>query len=320
MRIQTIAMIGATGFIGRHLAAELTRRGYRLRALTRRRERSKHMLVFPRLELVQANVHAPGVLETELAGCQAVVNLAGVLNERRPGDFDRVHAELPARIVAACHANGIGRYLHMSALGAAGDAPSRYLRSKAAGEQAVMGAARQGLGVTVFRPSVVFGPDDDFFNRFATLLALTPLALPLACASARFAPVYVEDVVQAFARTLTDNDSHGEAYSLCGPEQYTLADLVRYAGQVSGHERRVFGLGDRLSYLQGLVMERLPGQIFTTDNYRSMQVPNICDGDDLARLGIRATGIEAIVPGYLGQRCKQARYDEFRSHAGRDEH
>ena len=155
-------------------------------------------------------------------------------------------------------------------------------------------------------------------NRFATLLTMVPVALPLACPDARFQPVYVDDVALAVANALTDKSTHGESYNLCGPEQYALSALVRYVAAVTGADRTIVELGPGLSRLQASVMQMLPGKLFTLDNYNSMQVPSICDGDDLERLGVAARTLESIVPGFLGNRNKQALYDGFRTYAGRD--
>ncbi|MGB0751197.1 MAG: complex I NDUFA9 subunit family protein [Gammaproteobacteria bacterium] len=316
MTKHTIAMIGGTGFIGGIIAAQLSREGYRLKLLTRARERAKRHIVLPTLELVEADVHDEAVLREHLNGAKAVINLTGILNESRAGDFNRVHAELPAKIVSACKSVGVSRLLHMSALKAASDAPSQYLRSKAAGERAVTDSADH-LNVTVFRPSVVFGPGDDFFNRFAAITEMVPIALPLACAGARFSPVYVGDVANAFVKSLDDKSTYGQGYNLCGPNTFTLAEIVRYTMAQLGIQRSIIPLGASLSRLQAFFMERIPGKPFSTDNYRSMLVPSTCDGDDLVRLGIDATKVDAVVPTYLGKRNRLGNNSAFRSRAGR---
>ena len=316
--MKTIAMIGGTGFIGRHLACELARRGYSQKILTRRRERTKSVIVFPNLELIEADVHDPKVLESHFTGCDAVINLAGILNERRRGGFDQVHATLPERIVAAAANSGVRRLLHVSALGAAEDAPSRYLRSKAAGEAVIAASGDKGMAATWFRPSVVFGQGDSFVTRFAQLLSITPAVLPLTCADARITPVYVEDVARAMANALENKGTVGACYELCGPSQYTLSALVRYVGTVTGNERSILELGRVLSRLQAHVMQNLPGKLLTIDNVDTLSVPSICDGDDLLRLGIHARALESVVPDLFGDRNKQAQYDSFRTVAGRD--
>ena len=316
MSKHTIAIIGGTGFIGGILAAQLSREGYRLKLLTRARERVKRHIVIPTLDLVEADVHNEAVLCKHLKGAKAVINLTGILNESRTGDFNRVHAELPAKIVSACSSVAVPRLLHMSALKASSDAPSQYLRSKAAGEIAVTDSA-DDLDVTVFRPSVVFGAGDDFFNRFAAITEMVPIALPLACASARFSPVYVGDVANAFVRSLADKSTYGQGYNLCGPDTFTLAEIVRYTMEQLGIQRSIIPLGAGLSRLQALLMGRMPGKPFSTDNYRSMLVPSTCDGEDLARLGIEATTVDAVVPTYLGKRNRLGNNSAFRSRAGR---
>jgi NADH dehydrogenase len=201
----------------------------------------------------------------------------------------------------------------MSALKAAADAPSQYLRSKADGE-AVIVAARAQLATTIFRPSVVFGPEDEFLNLFARLQRVLPV-LFLASPDARFQPVYVGDVAEAFVRALEEDESHGKAYDLVGPKVYRLRELVAYAGQVSGHPRPIVGLGDRLSYLQAWLMELAPGKLMSRDNYYSMKLPNTSEAK--LPFGIHATPLEAVAPVYLKGLSPRSRYSEFRYHAGR---
>ena len=214
MATKRIAVLGGSGFVGRHLVAALTRAGYATRVFTRRRSRSRHMLVMPTCEIVETNVHLASNLSSHLAGCDAVVNLTGILNEHSgAGDrFSAVHAELPGKLAEACRHNRIERMLHMSALGASADAPSEYLRTKFHGERAAHAAQADGTAVTSFRPSVIFGPDDSFFNRFAGLLALSPFVFPLACPQARFARLRRRRG-SAFLTALGDDSTAGSATS-----------------------------------------------------------------------------------------------------------
>jgi NADH dehydrogenase len=197
-------------------------------------------------------------------------------------------------------AAGVGAYLHMSALNADPAGPSEYLRSKGRGEAVALAATEQGLAVTVFRPSVIFGPGDGLFNRFASLLRLLPGPFPLACADARFAPVYVGDVATAMLRALQDPLSRGQSYELCGPRTFALRDILAYTGNRMGRKVRVVALSDRLARLQARIFEKLPGKPFSTDNYLSLQIDSLCREDGLGRLGIAATDVDAVVPGYLG--------------------
>lgn len=317
MKIQRICVIGGTGFVGGHLVARLVKQGYQVRVLARRRETHRELLVLPTAEVVVANVNDQAELNAGLAGCDAVINLVGILNEGRGGrSFENAHVELPRKIIAACQANGIKRLLHMSALNAdAANGPSQYLRSKGKGEALVQAAS--GLQVTSFRPSVIFGLGDSFFNRFAGLLKMLPLAFPLAGAEARFAPVYVGDVVEAFTRALEDKTSFGQSYDLVGPKIYTLKQLVQYTAEQVGVCRVVIGLGSGLSGLMAAVMQFVPGKPLTPDNLRSMSMPSI--SDQVFPFGILPHSIEAIVPRYLGPRERQEVYQSFRRGAGRDE-
>ena len=320
MAAKRIAILGGSGFVGRHLVAALTRRGHPTRVFTRRRSRSRSLLVMPACEIVETDAHVASNLEAHLAGCDVVVNLAGILNEHSGAGnrFRDVHAELPGKLAQACRSHRIGRMLHMSALGVDADAPSEYLRTKFRGEQAAHAAEAGGIAVTSFRPSVIFGPGDSFFNRFAGLLALSPLVFPLACPEARFAPVYVGDVVRAFLAALGDETTAGQRYELCGPRTYTLRELVAYTAEVTGRRRLVVGLGDRLSRLQARVFERIPGKPFSTDNYLSTKVESVCAGNGLEQLGIAPRSVESIVPGYLGRSERNAWLGRLRASAHRD--
>ena len=320
MAAKRIAIIGGSGFVGRHLVAALTRAGCATRVFTRRRSRSRSLLVIPTCEVVEADVHDASGLVANLAGCDAVVNLAGILNEHSGAGegFQDVHAALPGKLVDACRSLGIGRMLHMSALGVAEDAPSAYLRTKFRGEQAALAAEADGIAVTSFRPSIIFGPGDSFFNRFAGLLALSPFVFPLACPRARFAPVYIEDVVRAFTVALDDDSTAGRRYELGGPRVYTLRELVAYTAAITGRRRLIVGLGDGLSRLQGLVFERLPGKPFSTDNYLSTKVDSVCSPRDLEKLGIVPRSVESVVPGYLGAGERNASLGRLRAFAHRD--
>ena len=323
MKLENVLVVGGSGFIGRHLVAALAAQAMKVTVPSRHRDRAKHLTVLPTVDVVETDVTKPGVLETLVRGQHAVVNLLGTLHSRRgrpdergPNDygpdFARLHVEMPQAIVAACRANGVKRLLHMSALGVSPLAPSEYLRSKAIGERAVLAA--EDLEVTVFRPSVVFGPEDTFLNRFALFARFMP-AIAVPCPQARFQPVYVGDVARAMARSLDDPETHGKVYELCGPREYTLKELVEFVCQVTGRQRVVIGLPDRLSYLQAFVMEKLPGKLLTRDNYRSMQVPSICGGS--FPFDLQPQALEAVAPLYLSHTAPRERYPQLRWRARR---
>lgn len=319
MKVESVLVVGGSGFIGRHVLNVLASRGIRAVVPTRRRERAKHLILLPTVDVVEADVNAPGVLEDLARGCDAVINLVGVLHSRKAAagasigeDFRQAHVELPQHIVNACRVAGVKRLVHMSALGAAADAPSEYLRSKAEGEAVVLAAS--DLAVTVFRPSVVFGPEDEFLNMFACLARFS-LVLPLACPDARFQPVYVGDVAQAFARCLEERDAAGRSYDLAGPREYSLREIAEYACRLGGHRRLVIGLGHGLSTLQAAVLENLPGRMLTLDNLRSMSVPSVSQAP--LPFGIAPTAMEAVVPLYLAHAAPRERLGTLRHKANR---
>lgn len=307
-----VLILGGTGFVGSHLMRLLAQECYGITAPTRRRERARELTVNPTAWIVEADIHDDATLARLMHNKDLVINLVGILN----GNFQKAHVDLPRRIAAAALKAGVPRLLHMSALGAAPDAPSQYLRSKAAGEAAirsVVDAAGNGLNVTVFRPSVIFGDHDSFLNLFAGLQAVAPV-LPLACPNARFQPVWVDDVARAFIASIDDGESFGHAYDLCGPRIYTLRRLVEYTGELTGHRKPIIGLSDRLSYLQALMMEWVPGAPMTRDNYYSMQKPNVCGEGCGFPFGIEPTALEVIAPTYLGQENYRGRIDRYLSH------
>lgn len=311
MKIQKICILGGTGFVGRHLATRLANRGYALKVLTRYPQRHREIGVLPGAELVGADIHDPGILAEQFAGCDAVINLVGVLHEYSNQSFRAVHAELPAKVVEACRASGVKRLLHMSALHAdAARGPSQYLFTKGEGEQTVMQA--QDLAVTSFKPSIIFAPDDDFFNKFAGLLKFN-LVLPLACPNSRFAPVYVEDVAQAFEVALENDATIGQSYELCGPRVYTFKEIVEDIARMLGKKRLVVGLSDSLAQLQAKIFGLLPVKIFTMDNYLSLQVDSVCSCNGLEALGITPHSIEGIMPAHFADHP----YDTLRQAARR---
>ena len=310
MRYENILVLGGSGFVGRHVVAVLVDQGARVTVPSRRRERARHLLPLPTVDVVECDVNRREALSALVAGRDAVVNLVGILHG--PG-FARAHVELPQALAAACREHGVRRMLHMSALGASPEAPSEYLRSKGAGEQVVLGDGE--LDATVFRPSVIFGPEDSFLNLFATLVKLMPV-LFLACPQARFQPVYVRDVAHVMVAALADTRAFGKAYDLCGPKVYALRELVEAVCRMTGRRRPVFGLPDSLSYLQALLLEFAPGEpLMTRDNLRSMQVPSVCDC--ALPFGVAPQALEALAPVWLSRAGPRQRYPVFRWRARR---
>lgn len=320
MKPSNVLIIGGSGFVGSHIAAQLSEAGIAVRVPTRNRERVKdELILLPTAEVVKADVHDPATLRRLLIGMDAVVSLVGVLHDRRGDGFQRDHVDLPAKIVAACAEAGVHRIVHVSALGAAPDAPSAYLRSKALGEAQIRDGGKAGIRHTILRPSVIFGRGDGFLNLFAGLARLFPV-LPLGGAQARFQPVFVHDVARAVACCLERPDTGDQSYELCGPTVYTLHELVAYTCTLLGLKRLIVPLPDSMAMLQALVLEHLPGHVMSRDNVLSMRVPNVATNPQEpfpAVFGFPPTPLEAVAPEYLADRTPRARYGAMRVRAGR---
>lgn len=315
MKHEKICVIGGGGFVGHHLVSLLASRGCRVWVPTRRRQRILDLAVLPTVEVVEADVHDPAVLHQLFTGMDAVINLVGILHGTA-AQFERAHVELPRRIAHACNEAGVGRLLHMSALGADTASRSVYQQTKAKGEAEVMAIGQaSGLAVTAFRPSVIFGPGDSFLSLFADLLQLAPV-VPLAGAYARFQPVYVGDVARAFATALDEPATHGQVYGLCGPSVYTLAELLRLTARTLGLKRWIIPLDQSQSYLFARLMELKPGRkLMTRDNFYAMQTDNVCPEGFPALFG-QPTALEAVID-YLRGTGPHCGYDRYRGMARR---
>ncbi|MES9938542.1 MAG: complex I NDUFA9 subunit family protein [Sedimenticola sp.] len=310
MKSNKVCILGGTGFVGRHLVAELNSRGVQCVVPSRQPQRHRNLQVAGMAELVQVNPFDTDELANSLSGCDAAVNLVGILNESgAKRSFKRLHVELSNTLVEACKKAGVGRLLHMSALNAnEANGPSNYLKTKGEAENRTLTLGQPQIKVTSFRPSVIFGEDDSFFNRFADLLQLAPGPFPLACPNARFAPVFVGDVVKGMCNALDDSSTWGKHYAMCGPETYTLKELVEYTAKAIGKRKMIIGLSNGLSALQARMLGLLPGKPFSYDNYLSMQVDSVCNEDGLKQLGIEATCIDSVAPYFLADRSERLRY------------
>jgi NADH dehydrogenase len=316
MKTSKVCILGGSGFVGRYVTQALAERGLEVKVLTRMRERAKHLVVLPTVDVVEANMHDEAELVEQLQGHDAVINLVGVLhNGRRTQSFAAAHVDLAHKVVNACQKASVKRLLHMSALNADPNGPSQYLRSKGKAEIIVRGAMDK-LAVTILRPSVIFGPEDSFLNRFATLVKWFPI-LPLASAGSRFQPVFVEDVARIFADSLDNLGTYGRIYDVCGPRVYTLRELVQFTATSTQKNRLIIDLPKPLSMLQATILEFMPGKPMTRDNLRSMQIDSVCECDFEAQFSFKPASLTAIAPTYLAGKTPRGRYYSFRYHAGR---
>ncbi|GAA4803265.1 complex I NDUFA9 subunit family protein [Lysobacter hankyongensis] len=294
---RTVVVLGGSGFVGRTLVARLLAQGHRVRVLTR--DAQTRARVPADATLLAGDVFDAAFLHEAFDGADAVINLVGILNER--GDdgrgFRKVYVELAEAVIAEMHTAGPRRLLQMSALHA-GDGESHYLKARGEAEARVRAST---LEWTLFRPSVIAGPGDGLFCRFAQLLRFAP-GLPLGGADVRFQPVWVGDVADAFVRALDDDATIGRSYDLVGPEVMTLGGIVKLTARTKGWTRVVLPLPGALGRLQAEVGEHLPGKPISRDNWRSLQRDSTSDDNGLPALGIPPTDVRAKLPEILGVR------------------
>jgi uncharacterized protein YbjT (DUF2867 family) len=296
-----IAILGGSGFVGRHLVRRFLAKGHSVTVLTRQTPEMLKGYLAPAMVRQVAN-DSDRQLVQALSGASVLINLAGILHESHGQYFEEVHAELPARLVKACSAAGVRQYLHMSALRAdMANPPSAYLQSKAHGEQAAC-TALGDLTVALFRPSIIFGDGDNFFGQFAQILRWMPV-FPLVCPNSRFSPVWVGDVVSAFLAVIGRSAKAGscEAFELCGPNTYSFRELIDFTVTALGRRRLIIGVPDWAARLQGRTLQHLPRPLFTLDNYHSLQADSVCECNDLERLDIKPAALEAIMTPLLAK-------------------
>jgi NADH dehydrogenase len=307
--MKNILILGGTGFVGAHVCEKLAREEWDITVATRRENNARNVMHLPGLTVRECDIHDEAALTRLAKGHDAVVNLVAILHGDQQS-FQRVHVELPRKIAAACAASGVTRLVHVSALGAnpqqPQSAPSMYLRSKSEGE-AVLLAQCSALALTILRPSVIFGHGDKFLNLFAAMQQVAPF-VPLACADAQFQPVWVEDVANAVVKALERTHPGAQTYEACGPEVFTLKQLVeisaKLAGINQGKGRPVFSLPHWAASLQARTMEMLPGNpLMSRDNLDSMKLPSVATpgAPGLSALGIEPAALQAVAGDYLDE-------------------
>lgn len=305
MSARLVTIFGGSGFIGRHLVRALAKDGWRVRVAVRRPDLAGHLQplgAVGQIHGIQANLRYRDSIRRAISGADAVVNLVGILAESGRQKFSTVQAQ-GARFVAEEAAKaGITNFVQLSAIGADADSASDYARSKAQGEAAVLAAVPSAV---ILRPSIVFGPEDQFFNRFANLARFTP-ALPLiGGGETKFQPVYVEDVAKAALKALNGGARAGATYELGGPEVSSFKDLLEYILATTGRKRMLVPLPFALAKMKASVLELLPGKLLTVDQVTLLETDNVvsatakAEGRTLEGLGITPSNYEAIVPSYL---------------------
>ncbi|MBM3527476.1 MAG: complex I NDUFA9 subunit family protein [Alphaproteobacteria bacterium] len=313
-----ITIFGGSGFLGRHLVRALAKRHYRIRVAVRRPDLAHHLQPLGRvgqIHAVQANLRHADSVAAAARGADIVINLAGILFERGRQRFDAVQAYGAEQAALAASAHG-ARMIHVSAIGADPQSTSAYARSKAAGEQAVLAAVPEA---TIFRPSILFGPEDDFFNKFAFMARMLP-ALPLVGGGhTRFQPVFVGDVAEAIARAADGEAKPGTIYELGGPEVKTFKELMEYVLETTGRKRLLIPMPFALAHLKALVLQFAPKPLLTPDQVELLKTDNVVsaaaqgEGRTLRGLGIEPTAMEAVVPSYLWRFRKTGQFKTGRA-------
>ncbi len=279
-----IAITGGSGFVGRAITQQLQSNtdSHIIWLSSRQLNQSDE---FPNVTIKTVDYQNTDSLVFALVGCDVVIHLVGILHESKNNSFDEIHHQLPKRLLSACTDSGVSRYLHMSALGISENAPSQYLQSKYLGEQACFSFAKHnGITMLSFRPSIIFGKEDNFFNQFARLLKFSPV-FPIVCPNAIFQPVSVTDVAKAFVWGL-ENGEDGKTYELVGKEVITMQQAIEKVCEHYGWKRLLIPLPDSISRLQGKLFNHIPNAPFTYDNYLSLQQPNISQRWDWEAIGV----------------------------------
>ena len=291
-----ICILGGTGFVGRSLISALSKENYTITVITRDFDKNKDLAIYPNLKLIQEDVYNEKRMLEVSKSHDVLINLIGILNEKgfRGKGFYLAHSKIARIILNVCKQNRIKRILHMSALNADPGGSSHYLRTKGEAESFLHTYGERFADVTSFRPSVIFGTEDSFINRFSDLLKFIPFVFPLACAQTRFAPVYVGDLVNFMKDSIDDVSSFNKKIDICGPKIYTLEEIVKIVIEVKGYSTTVIPLNNALSKFQAVIMEFLPGKPFSIDNFNS------CLVDSISESGLKfKTELESVIKQYL---------------------
>jgi len=306
-----VTIFGGSGFLGRHIVRALANDGWRIRVAVRKPNSAYFLRPMGRvgqIQFVKANLRDEDAVQAAMKSADAAINLVGILVQSGAQNFRDLHAAGAERIARAAAEHGVGRLLHVSALGARADSPALYARSKAEGEERVRAAFP---AATIFRPSIVFGPEDDFFNRFAWLARLSPMLPLIGGGRTQFQPVYVGDVAQAASRALKDPAAAGRTFELGGPEIMTFKEIMQSVLKETRRKRLLLSIPFGLARIQAAVLGLLPKPPLTLDQVRMLEDDNVVSGDALSLrdLGIAPTAAEAIIPSYLWRFRKHGEFE-----------
>ena len=291
--LNKIVILGGTGFIGSELAVKMSKLSQTVVVLTRNIETNKDLKLIPNIELVACNIHDERSLRENFKNTDVVVNAVGILNEFDDNSFKLLHYLLIKKISAAMRVNKVNRLLHISSLNADIRAKSEYLRTKGKAEDYLLSETKDFCNVTIFRPSIVFGDNDAFFNKFAKILRFS-LVFPLACHNSKFMPVYIGDFTDFIISTVSSTNTYNTKINVTGPKEYTFREIIETTLRILKIKRIVIPLNNTMSKIKAYIFQRLPGKIFTMDNFKSLQV------DSISTDGFKGTtSIEDIVPRYL---------------------
>jgi len=314
-----VTVFGGSGFIGRHVVQALARRGYRVRVAVRRPDLTGHLQPLGdvgQVTAVQANLRYRWSVERALQGADAVVNVVGILYQAGRQSFDAVQAFGPRAIGEAARAAGIDNLVHISAIGADAESDIAYLHSKGLGEAGLLETVP---GAVILRPSIVFGPEDDFFNKFAGMAQVSPVLPLIGGGTTKFQPVYVGNVAEAVAVAVDGNATPGTIYELGGPEIATFRQCLERMLAVIGRKRLLVPVPFAIAKIMGRVMGLLPKPLLTADQVRMLQSDTVvseaaeADGRTLAGLGIAATAMDVILPTYLVRFCEHGQFERTRT-------
>ena len=314
-----VTLIGGSGFIGRHIVRALAREGYRVRVACRRPDLAGHLQPLGNLgqiQMIQANIRYPESLEAACRDSFAVINLVGLLANSGAQTFDACHVDGAEACARAAKSAGAEVFVQMSAIGADLESAANYAETKAEGEQR---AAGHFPGATILRPSIVFGPEDGFFNKFAAMARFSP-ALPLiGWGVTRFQPVFVGDVAKAVTAILASKDKQGKIYELGGPEVFSFKQLLEYVLETTHRSRLLVPVPFAIAKIKAMFLQLIPGAPLTVDQVRLLEQDNVVSEEagsesrTLQGLGIEPEGIEAIVPQYLARYRAAGQFDEAKT-------